>query len=253
MPSIIVFGLLAVGLAAVHIFAGKLRFLQVIPRSRYLSAAGGVSISYVFVHLLPEITERQSELVDGAETAALFPGIVGERALFLVTLVGFAVFYGLERHIVRSQRTAEGQDVTSDAETSTSESAFWLHIGSFAVYNMLIGYLLLHREETGLANLFLFFSAMALHFFVNDYGLREHHQEAYTRLGRWLLASAVVVGLVIGFLVEVPASVLGFLLAFLGGGVILNVIKEELPERRESSYKAFGAGIVGYTLLLLLL
>lgn len=252
MPSTVVFWLLAGGLAAVHVVAGKLRFLQVIPRSRYLSVAGGVSISYVFIHLLPEITERQSHLAEGAETAPIL-GITIERELFLVALAGFALFYGIERFVVKSRRTTDGQEVALDAETGTSEFAFWLHMGSFAVYNALIGYLVLHREETGLANLLLFFLAMALHFFVNDYGLREHHQEAYTRLGRWLLASAVFAGLFIGFLVTVPEQVLGFLLAFVGGGVILNVIKEELPEERDSSYRAFVTGMIGYTLILVLL
>jgi hypothetical protein len=32
--------------------------------------------------------------------------------------------------------------------------------------------------------------AMALHFVVNDHGLREHHKEAYLRRGRWILAAA---------------------------------------------------------------
>ncbi|MFB6139825.1 MAG: hypothetical protein ABEJ26_05265 [Halosimplex sp.] len=253
MPSAVVFWLLAGGLAAVHVFAGKLRYLQVLPRSRYLSAAGGVSIAYVFVHLLPEITERQLALSNGADTTTPLLGITVERELFLVALAGFALFYGLERFVVRSQRATDGQAVAPETETNTSVAAFWLHMGSFAVYNALVGYLLVHREETGLANLLFFFSAMALHFFVNDYGLREHHREAYTRLGRWILAGAVVAGLGIGFLVDVREVVLGLLLAFLGGGVILNVVKEELPEERESSYWAFGAGVIGYTLVLLLL
>ena len=52
-------GLLAAGLAAVHLFSGRLRFLSVLPRSRWLSAAGGVSVAYVFVHLLPDLAEEQ--------------------------------------------------------------------------------------------------------------------------------------------------------------------------------------------------
>ena len=41
----------AIALALVHLFAGKLRFLHVIPRSRWLSMAGGASVAYVFLHL----------------------------------------------------------------------------------------------------------------------------------------------------------------------------------------------------------
>jgi len=33
---------------------------------------------------------------------------------------------------------------------------------------------------------------MALHFVVNDNGLREHHREVYDRIGRWILAAAII-------------------------------------------------------------
>ena len=49
--------LLAAGLAAIHLFSGRLRFVRVIPRSRWLSAASGISVAYVFVHLLPDLAE----------------------------------------------------------------------------------------------------------------------------------------------------------------------------------------------------
>jgi hypothetical protein len=39
----------------VHAIGGRLRFLDVIPRSTWLSLAGGISVAYVFVHLLPEL------------------------------------------------------------------------------------------------------------------------------------------------------------------------------------------------------
>ena len=52
--------LAAVGvLAVVHLFAAHLRFLRGVPRSRWLSIAGGVSVAYVFVHLLPELAESR--------------------------------------------------------------------------------------------------------------------------------------------------------------------------------------------------
>ncbi len=43
--------LAAVALAALHLLAGALRFLEGTPRSRWLSAAGGISVAYVIVHL----------------------------------------------------------------------------------------------------------------------------------------------------------------------------------------------------------
>jgi hypothetical protein len=105
-----------------------------------------------------------------------------------------------------------------------------------AVYTALIGYLFLHRLAAGLEDLLLFFVAMALHFVVNDHGLREHHKEAYLRKGRWVLAAAVVLGWVVGLLTEIPEVAIAVLTAFLAGSVIMNVLKEELPEERESRF-----------------
>ena len=233
--------LLALGLAVVHLFAGRLWFLDGLPRSRGLSFAGGVSVAYVFVHLFPEIQEAGAT-IHRSEFGPLV--LFAEHHVYLVTLAGFVVFYGLER--LAQEASGRREDADSDSDV------FWLHVGSFGAYNALVGYLLLHREEAGLTNLLFFFVAMALHFVVNDHGLREHHGALYRRRGRWLLATAVLLGTGVGLAVAVPKGVLAVLFAFLAGGIVLNVIKEELPEERESRFPAFAAGTAGYTALLLI-
>ena len=232
--------LLALGLAVVHLFAGRLWFLDGLPRSRGLSFAGGVSVSYVFVHLFPEVQEAGAA-IHKSEFGPL--ALFAEHHVYLVALAGFVIFYGLER-LAQVGGGREASDPNPDV--------FWLHVGSFGAYNALVGYLLIHREEAGLTSLFLFFVAMALHFIVNDHGLREHHGALYRRRGRWLLAAAVLLGTGIGLTVAVPEGVLAVLFAFLAGGVVLNVIKEELPEERESRFPAFAAGTAGYAALLLI-
>lgn len=60
---IFIVSLLAVAvLVAVHLFSHRLRFLDGTPRSIWLSLAGGVSVAYVFVHLLPELSEGQETI-----------------------------------------------------------------------------------------------------------------------------------------------------------------------------------------------
>jgi hypothetical protein len=41
------------------------------------------------------------------------------------------------------------------------------------------------------------------------------------------------------------------LLAFVAGGIVLNVLKEELPRERESRFWAFAFGAAFYSVLLL--
>lgn len=45
---------------------------------------------------------------------------------------------------------------------------------------------------------------------------------------------------------ETPPVTGGVLVAFIGGGTILNVLKEELPEERRSSFAAFLVGAAAY-------
>ncbi len=99
----------------------------------------------------------------------------------------------------------------------------------------------------------VFAIAMLLHFIVNDYGLRERHREDYRCTGRWVLAAAVFVGWLLGLAVEIPEAVIAALTAFLAGGIILNVLKEEMPEERREPLQPFAAGAALYTVLLLAL
>lgn len=234
--------LAACALAAVHLLAGRLRGLDRIPRSRWLSLGGGVSVAYVFVHMLPELGERQ----EAFETADLLAGFL-DRHVYIVALAGFGVFYGLER---LAQRSRDGEAVAG-AQTTASEPVFWIHVGSFGLYNVLVGYLLVHRPDSAPIGVLLFTVAMALHLLVNDSGLRHHHPESYHRIGRWVLAGGVLVGWALGTAVELAEIALAVPIAFLGGGVVLNVIKEELPKERESRFWAFALGAAGYAALLL--
>ncbi|QIN77599.1 hypothetical protein GBA65_02715 [Rubrobacter marinus] len=241
---IFVVSLLAVAvLVAVHLFSYKLRFLDGTPRSIWLSLAGGVSVAYVFVHLLPELAEGQEAIAEAAGEGFSFL----EQHVYLVALVGLATFYGLDRLATESRRRRR----KAGGEDSTEAGVFWIHIGSFAVYNVLTGYLLLNRLATGLEALVLFALAMALHFVVNDYGLREQHKGLYTRIGRWVISAAILIGWAIGLAIEVPEAAVATLTAFLAGGVIMNILKEELPEERQSRFWAFAAGAAAYAALLL--
>ena len=77
---------LAAGLAGVHLFSGRLQFLGVSPRSRWLSAAGGVSVAYVFVHLLPDLADEQKTIREATSESLSFL----EYHVYLVALVGLS-------------------------------------------------------------------------------------------------------------------------------------------------------------------
>ena len=236
---------LVLAFAAVHAFTGALN-LQGVPRSVWLSAAGGVAVAYVFVHILPELASHQRETFSAAAAAG---GPEPGRSLYIVALAGLAAFYVLERlggALARKRRQGEG-DLKGPTGT------FWLHLGSYAAYNVLIGYLLLQQEGRGVSELLLFGLGVGLHMLVIDHGLHATHGRAYDRLGRWVLASAPLLGWSLAAGLGAPPSrAVSAAFAFLAGGMILNVLKEELPEERESSLWAFLASATGSAALFLL-
>lgn len=247
MNQTLLTGLIAVFFVLIHVFGNRLTFLQHVPRSAWLSLAGGVSVAYVFVHLLPELAEHQDNVEQGLGREQGLLAVI-ETHVYLVALFGLAVFYGLDRLAQQSALTSH----RAGGEKRPSIAVFWIHLGSFAVYNLLLGYLLVHREESDPRGLVVYAVALGLHFVVNDQGLREHHGKVYDREGRWLLAVAPLAGWLVGLAVTVSPLLLAALFAFLAGGVVLNVLKEELPQDRESRFWAFALGAGSYAALLLL-
>lgn len=230
----------AVILAVVHLLAGRLDSAEGGPRCRWMSAAGGVSVAYVFIHLLPELARGQ-QVIEASEFSV--PGYLEHHA-YLLALIGLASFYGLERLIKSHRRKLP-------AQAQSHGAMFWLHIAAFALYNAVIGYLLVHREADDRGDLLTFAVAMALHFLVNDFALQSHHNRLYVHRGRWVLAASVLVGLGFGQTMAASDLAVSTALAFVAGAMVLNVLKEELPEERNSRFSFFMLGVVGYSALLL--
>ena len=237
-------GAAALLLALIHIFANHVKALKRSPRSRWLSMGSGVSVAYVFVHILPDLSIAQEDFQEQVRVLALL-----EHHVYLLALAGMLAFYGLER----AAKVSRQQSMQEGGGDATEPGIFWLHMASFSLYNALIGYLLVHREEPGLQGLIVYTIAMALHFLVNDYSLSEDHKHAYQHRGRWVLAAAVIFGWVVGTHSEISEAATATLFAFLAGSIILNVLKEELPQARESRFWTFALGATGYSGLLLLL
>ncbi len=225
----------AVILAAVHVASPLLVFLDRTPRSIWLSIAGGVSVAYIFAHLLPELAQLQRDHFGEFAIPAF---------LYLFAAAGFVAYYGLEHMANQHAGGSEGQ---------TPTAVFWLHLGSFGFYNLLIGYLLHEQMRLeGVSGLALYTGAMALHFLVNDRALYRHHGELYKRQGRYLLAIMPPAGWLISLQYEIGMTWIAAAIALLAGSIILNVIKEELPKDRESRFWAFALGAALYAGLLVL-
>jgi len=237
-PVALLPAVLSLALASVHVLTRSAPLLSRLSEGGLLSFGGGVSVAYVFVHVLPEIDEFHGPV----ERHPMLP-LPSERDVYLVVLIGFVTFYGLER--LARQSAAESDD---DLPTPR---VFRVHVASYGAYNAIAGYLLVHQETPGVGNLLLFALALGTHFLLNDVTLEAQHEAAYHRRGRWVLAAAVLAGTAVGFRTELARSTLGLLFAFLAGGIVLNVVREEVPSDRRSKFLPFVAGPAFYTVVLL--
>ena len=95
---------------------------------------------------------------------------------------------------------------------------------------------------------------MALHFFINDHNLYKTHENAYDQIGRTLMVASLLLGFFIGLSTSLSDSAIALVVAFISGGMIMNVFQHELPAGyRPHTSKPFALGACVYTLILIFL
>jgi hypothetical protein len=231
----------ALVLAAVYAVGPWLRPLGAEHPRRQVSVAAGASMAYVFLDVLPELGARHRVLVESAGNL-----MFAEQRLYALAFAGFVTLYGLD-HLVLAARRRGGSSVGGDAE----RLALWLHVGGFALYSFVIGYMLVSREADEWSSLGLFLLAMGFHLTVVDHALAREHGRAYDTRGRWVLAASVVVGWLAGATFPIPEIAVSRLFAFVAGGVVMTAANEELPREKVGRFGWFVLGAVIYGAVLL--
>lgn len=199
-----------------------------LPREFIFSAGGGIAISYVFIDLLPKLSESNTKVL--ALLQNYIPNI--EKHVYVMALAGFILFYLVDK----SKNSAIG---------------IRLSLASYALFNFLVGYAIADPFNPEVRPLVLFTLAMGLHLFVNDNSLRSKLGDAYQLRERFTLVSALLFGWLIGYFFELPTPAVALISAFIGGGVIMNVTRHELPAENPNSTPVFIAASIIYALILL--
>lgn len=91
IPMLVTF-ISALVLAGVHVFSGSLRLLDKIPRSRWLSFAGGVAVALAFLKILPELAESQESVA-----RAVDPFSALKNHVYIIAVIGWPVPQALFR------------------------------------------------------------------------------------------------------------------------------------------------------------
>src|SRR5262245_15335743 len=213
-------------------------------RRRYISAAAGISVAYVFVDVLPELEAQRKIVVEAAEGQEL---LFAEQRIYLLALLSFVVMYGLQ-HMVLVNRDRRRETIAS----GDTDRFYWLQLGGYAAYSALIGYLLVDRADRGALALTAYTFAMAVHFLIVDHSLTEEHGRAYGSRGRRLLTASVLAGWLVAVLSPLSEAVVARLFALLAGGVVITSLRAELPDDRVGRFWPFCLGAVLFAIVLML-
>jgi len=221
-------------LASIHLFSALANFTINIWHTRFLSMAAGVAVSYVFVELMPRLGVSQKTLQDISED--LIP--LKERHVYLVAFLGFLVFYAT--HSIPIPRSQIKKSLP-----------FICNMVSFLFFNFLIGYEVVDIHDPFIQPLYLFTFAVGLHNFITDHSLKEAHGAHYDVFSKIILALFLYLGFTAGLFTTLPQSTVIYGVAFTAGGMILNVLKYELPKQQKgTSFAAFALGGILYSIIL---
>ena len=218
----------------VHLFAQKARLLDERFHRRLLSVGSGIAIAYVFLDILPKLSKHEP-LVNRA-VWQVFPFF--ERHVYIMALLGFLLFFIVDR---------------SDKILSHNTARFYFSLSSYALLNILIGYAVVDIDNPEVKPLVLFTVAISLHYFVVDYSLTENFGDKYNHVAKYILVLCLFAGWFTGLIYELPATAVALISAFIGGGVIMNVTRHELPDDHPTSLPCFLGAALLYSLILLMI
>ena len=232
-------------LVAVQLLVPQVR-RRVSPRSAtFQSVAGGLAIAYVFARLLPDLAEPAT-----AAAADLPPGLLGrlQGHAFLVALAGLLLYYAV-------LDWAQDEDRREQRERGGVPTPwpFWASGALYFVFNLFVGYLLVHQVRPGPTELVLYTVALSARYLTGEIALRDQDPRAYDRLLRWVLAAGVLAGWGIGAAVELGDAAVRVSSALLTGSIILTSLKQQLPGSGRGHLPVLGGTCIAFTALLLAL
>lgn len=192
--------------------------------------------------MLPQLAHAQHILV---QEIGWLPGGFVDYTIYLIALLGFVLFYGIDRLIYRAWERDELQN-----PNAFDSIVFWGDMILFGLYNSMIGYLVTTVNNLPDSwDLLIYFIAFSLHFVTNDWSLHHHHRRAYDAYGRVILSVSILLGYLFGEFYQLPGYAVGLVEAFVTGALVLNAIKYELPTEHEGNFEGFLTRIVSASTL----
>ena len=195
------------------------------------SLVAGISVTYIFLHLLPELYEVVPSL---------------NKSLFVFILLGFTIFHLTERLIYQ---LVKRKKITEPIKLN--------HAFGLLLYDMSIGIILVNFMKASPIEGFLFFIPVFSHAALSNLSLHKihglHHnkeQKLRNKIARFLLAGGTIYGSLLATFSTVQPKVQHTLIGLVAGILLYVVIRETIPKDKEGNPLMFIVGVLLYSSLI---
>lgn len=211
--------LVAIIIGATHVVSPRVFGLRRHPE-RQVAFGKGLSVAYVFLHLIPSLDAGHE--------------VVGRR-IYFVALLGFVIFYGL--------------DTFFQPPKHTHPTKYHAYLWIFFVYDGLLVFTLgLELPSTPILTL-AFALSLALDVLNTDLELQEGYGARFVKSGRWILLVGVAGGYALSLVRHPHPLVVDILTAALAGVMMFHTSNGVFPVSKNNKFAAFLAGVLVFWLL----
>ncbi len=217
---------LGVILGLVHYFSETVHIAYPRVKKYLVSFAAGVSVTYLLIQLLPEVTLRLN--------------VLQSHVPYLFILVGFVVFHLIEKFIYQHGKR---QKIVSNIKE--------LHAVSLFIYHLFVGVLLVYFVRINPMSAVLFTVPLFFNLSVSNVSFHRIH---YTMKSHpvviWLESAATLIGVFLALLISIPSTVVLGLASFIAGSLLFMVVRDSIPKESEGKPLFFVLGILCMVIVL---
>lgn len=235
----------------VFLFGLKIKFFNLKNHRWLISFSAGVAIAYVFIHLLPEL-QKSKEILK--PYAINYVPLLEQHLVYLFAMLGFMLAYGIQKIMIWSHEKLinTNNNIKNNLDNERHYVSFILHIIGYAIYVFLLGYLMIRNIDLSKSEIIYYTVALMFHFESLNFYFASEHYKLYIKYGRYILATAVFLGWLLGAMTAVHEVLIIILLGFISGAVIMSTILTEIPQGKFGKFWPFLGGSFFYASLLLI-
>lgn len=213
-------------LVVTHFWNEKIQIKQEYVRVRLISFVAGISVTYVFLSLLPEVYK-------GFE--------VFNRVIFVSLLAGFSVAHLSEKYIYQYS-----------APQTLREKLSGIHATAFFLYHLFIGVVLVKLNKFSNLDSVLFFLPVLFYSSVGLVALEKIHSKVWERpTVKFVLSLSTLVGVFVADILIGFDSLFNILFGFVVGIFLYIAMIDFVPREAKGRPEYFALGVFIYTLIII--